>query len=323
MTTLHKMPALAATILLAGAGLATLFTQPACAAAPFARTQPAGFQRVMVGDFEVTALLDENSPWPEGVEALFPQLKAEQIAAVRRQTHQQSQNDFSTNAFLINTGKQLILIDAGGRGSGPGYGQLFANLLAAGYRPEQVDDIYITHMHPDHVFGLSEQARRSFPNAVVHADERELPQWEALAAQGNARAIEIVNKIQPYRDAGRYRAFHGDTVFSTGFSALAAYGHTEGHSFYVIDSRGQTMQFWGDFVVNDKLQFEMPELAPPGEAEAAQGIALRQRRFAEAAGRGYLVAGAHFAFPGIGRVRALDRKYVWVPIDYAAIAGAQ
>ncbi len=300
--------------------LALLLAMPfAHAAAPLVKTQAPGYYRLMVGDLEVTALLDANDPWPEALEELFPSLSAEQKAGLRQRTLAQPSHDFSTIAFLVNTGKKLILIDAGGGSGMPGYGQLFANLKAAGYAPEQVDDIYITHMHPDHVFGLAEGERRSFPNAVVHADAHELPQWQAAAAKGHKTAQAIVAKLAPYIAAQRYEAFDGDTRFSPELRAVARYGHTEGHSFFIIESRGQRLQFWGDFVVHDKAQLELPELAPPGEKDAAQGIALRRQEYAAAASQAELIAGAHFGFPGIGRLRALGSSYIWVPIDYAAM----
>ena len=77
------------------------------------------------------------------------------------------------------------------------------------------------------------------------------------------------------------------------------------------------MHFWGDFVVIDKVQFELPDAVPPGEKDATRGIAQRRREFAAAAPSGDLIAGAHFSFPGIGRLRALGDNYIWVPIDYA------
>lgn len=294
------------------------------AAAPQVKTQAPGFYRVMVGEVEVTALLDAHDPWPESVDVLFPSLSPEQKTQLRKTTLLQPQGDFSTLAFVVNTGKKLILIDAGGRGADAGYGKLFPNLEAAGYRPEQVDDVYITHMHPDHVYGLSEGDQRLFPNAVVHADAHELPQWQAAADKGNKTAQAIVAKIKPYLAAQRFKTFDGDTRFSPEFKAVASYGHSEGHSFYVVESQGQSLRFWGDFVVNDKVQFELPDIAPPSEKDVAHGVAQRRQEFSEAARSGTLIAGAHFAFPGIGRVRDLSggkgEKFIWVPVDYALIA---
>jgi glyoxylase-like metal-dependent hydrolase (beta-lactamase superfamily II) len=286
---------------------------------PMVKTQPPAFYRMMIGDVEVTALLDENSPWPEMLDELFPKLTAQEKADLSQRTGMQPDHAFSTIAFLVHTGNRLILIDTGGKGGSPTYGQLFPNLKAAGYLPEQVDDIYITHMHPDHVGGLSDGDNRLFPNATVHADQRELPQWQKAAEKGSAAGKTIVAKVAPYVKANRFQPFNGDTTFFEGFRAIASYGHTEGHAFYAIESKGQKLVLWGDFVVNDKVQLEHVDVLPPGEADPAKGIALRKKVFAEAAKDGYVVGGAHFAFPGLGRLRKLEQGYVWVPVDYAAI----
>lgn len=294
-------------------------TDMAQADAPFVKTQAPAFYRLMIGKFEVTALLDENSAWPESVDVLFPSLSKEQKQELRAKTQLQPQNDFSTIAYLVNTGEKLILIDTGGRGLTPTYGEIFKNMKAAGYRPEQVDDIYITHMHGDHMGGLSENGKRSFPNASVHIDEHELAQWQKQSLKGSAAAKNVLTSLQPYIDAKKYVAFEGDTVFFPGFRAIESHGHTDGHSFYAIESEGKKMVFWGDFVVNDKVQFELPDVIPPGESDPSKGIAMRKKHFTEAAQQAYVIGGAHFSFPGIGRVRDLGRKYVWIPIDYAAL----
>jgi glyoxylase-like metal-dependent hydrolase (beta-lactamase superfamily II) len=172
-------------------------------------------------------------------------------------------------------------------------------------------------MHPDHIGGLSDGENRLFPNAVLHADVHELPQWQREAEKANAAAKRIVGKIEPYITAKKFQSFEGNTVFFPGFSALASHGHTEGHSFYALESKGKKIKFWGDFVVNDKVQFEKTDVNPPGEKDIPAGINLRKKIYAEAANEGYLIGGAHFSFPGLGRVRAVGDKYIWVPVDYA------
>ncbi len=292
------------------------------AEAPLVRTQAPAFYRTIVGKWEVTALLDENSPWPESLEVLFPDLSKEQKQALRAKTHLQPQNDFSTIAYLINTGAKLILIDAGGRGSAPTYGQLFNNMKAAGYSPEQVDDIYITHMHGDHIGGLSENGVRSFPNAIVHADYRELVQWGKLGEKGNEGAKTVVALLKPYIDVQNIKPLTATRNFSPDSEQLQVTVIPRDIVFMSSKMKGKKWVFWGDFVVNDKVQFELLDAIPPGEADPAKGIALRKQLFAEAAQQAYLIGGAHFSFPGIGRVRDLGGKYIWVPVDYAAIPAA-
>jgi glyoxylase-like metal-dependent hydrolase (beta-lactamase superfamily II) len=248
-------------------------------------------------------------------------LSPAQLKTIRQRTKLQEPYDFSTNGYLINTGKKLILIDAGNGTTDGGEGRLVENLKAAGYAPDQVDDIYLTHMHYDHVGGISNGAQRVFPNATVHVDQRELPEWEQMAADKNQRAIEVVAKIQPYIKAKKYQAFQGATQFADGLRAIPTYGHTAGHSFFQIESKGQKMLFWCDFVLNEKIQLDQPNLEAPREGKA--GVALRKKYYGEAAQQNYLVAASHIPFPGIGRVRRLEQtplsslSYIWVALDYA------
>jgi glyoxylase-like metal-dependent hydrolase (beta-lactamase superfamily II) len=142
---------------------------PALAAAPLAKTMAPGFYRVMLGDFEVTALSDGTVALPVNKLLNTSPAKADKSLA---RYHQQSPLETSVTGYLVNTGTKLVLIDTGAAGLfGPTLGKLAANLKAAGYQPEQVDEIYITHMHPDHVGGLMAGDKMAFPNATVRADK--------------------------------------------------------------------------------------------------------------------------------------------------------
>src|SRR5881628_3058754 len=106
----------------------------------------------MVGDFEVTPISDGTVDLP--VDQLLRE-KPETTRATLERNHLKVPTETSDNAYLINTGSKLVLVDTGaGVLFGPTLGKLVANLKAAGYKPEQVDEIYITHMHGDHVGGL-------------------------------------------------------------------------------------------------------------------------------------------------------------------------
>ena len=122
------------------------------AAAPQVKTQAPGYYRLMLGDFEVTVLRDGSLSLPASI--LTNTTEAETEKALAR-NFQKSPFDASDNAFLINTGARLVLIDTGsGSLMGPTAGILLTNLKASGYRPEQIDEVYLTHMHPDHAGGL-------------------------------------------------------------------------------------------------------------------------------------------------------------------------
>ena len=146
---------------LLGAALAVMSLQ-AGAAAPQAKTPTPGFYRIMLGSVEVTALSDGVIRLP--ADKLLLNTTPQQIAAGLAERHQSLPVVTSVNAYLINTGDKLVMIDSGaGQLLGNGLGKLVDNLRAAGYQPEQVDEIYLTHMHPDHLGGLAHDGKAVFP----------------------------------------------------------------------------------------------------------------------------------------------------------------
>src|SRR6218665_2332812 len=157
------------------------------AAAPQLKTQAPGYYRLMLGDFEITALSDGTGDLP--VDKLLTRAKPGQVEKALKQAHLQAPVETSVNAFLVNTGTKLVLIDTGAAGLfGPTLGKLLLNLKAAGYSPEQVDEVYITHLHPDHVGGLLSEGKAAFPNAVVRMDRHDADFW--LSAEQLAKAPE-------------------------------------------------------------------------------------------------------------------------------------
>lgn len=157
------------------------------ASAPQVKTQAPGFYRMMLGDFEVTALSDGT--FDLDTSQMLTHVPCQGLAPRLARSFAGNIVPISVNAYLINTGDRLILADTGAADLfGPTLGRLASNLLASGYRPEQVDAVILTHMHPDHVGGLLLEGRRAFPNATVYAEHKEADFWLAEAAHGLARA---------------------------------------------------------------------------------------------------------------------------------------
>jgi hypothetical protein len=176
---LHRT--LLAALLAAGAIAPT-----AQAAAPMVKSQAPGFYRIMLGDFEVTPLNDGTVDLP--MDQLLKQ-NADTTRATLGKNFLKVPTETSDNAFLINTGSKLVLVDTGaGTLFGPTLGKLVLNLKAAGYQPEQVDEIYITHMHPDHVGGLSSNGKPVFANALVRAGKADADFWLSQANLDKAPA---------------------------------------------------------------------------------------------------------------------------------------
>jgi glyoxylase-like metal-dependent hydrolase (beta-lactamase superfamily II) len=315
---LIRRPLIAA---LLAAAFTALPLQAVHAEAAMAKSQAPGWYRMKVGAFEVTALSDGTVSLP--VDKLLTGQKAAVINGLLARSYLKAPVETSVNGYLVNTGSKLVLIDAGAAGLfGPTLGKLVANLKAAGYTPEQVDEIYITHMHPDHVGGLVANGQRVFTNAVVRADLREGGFWlspENLdKAQGDAKGFfqGAMASLNPYVAAGKLKPFDGATELVPGIRAVPAAGHTPGHTIYVAESEGSRMAFWGDLMHVAAVQFALPGTTIAFDTDSKAAAPARLQNFADAAKQGYFVAVAHLSFPGIGQLRADGKGYTWVPTNY-------
>ncbi|RYE69260.1 MAG: MBL fold metallo-hydrolase, partial [Oxalobacteraceae bacterium] len=136
----RKARALTAALLLLAA------TSPgAWAGAAMAQIQTPGFYRMMLGEFEITALSD--GVFDLNAIDMLTNTNEDELRAMLSASHHGGSVPTSVNAFVINTGAALILVDTGAATLfGPTLGKLPANLVASGYRPEQIDVILITHM---------------------------------------------------------------------------------------------------------------------------------------------------------------------------------
>jgi glyoxylase-like metal-dependent hydrolase (beta-lactamase superfamily II) len=294
------------------------------AAGPLQKTQAPGFYRMMLGDFEVTALNDGTVGLP--VDQLLQRTTPEQVKKALARNFMGLPTETSVNAYLINTGTKLVLIDTGAAGLfGPTLGNLLANLQAAGYKAEQVDEVYITHMHPDHVGGLMTGDKPTFPNAVVRADKRDADFW--LSAENLEKAPKEIKgfyqgaqaSLNPIVKAGKFQPFDGGTQLVPGIKSVATYGHTPGHAIYEVESKGRKLVLWGDLMHVAAVQFPNPKVTIQFDVDQQKAYEARRKAFADAAKGGHLIGATHLAFPGIGHLRAAGAGYDFVPANYSGL----
>lgn len=294
------------------------------AAAPQVKAQAPGFYRMMLGDFEITALNDGTVDLP--VDKLLKERQPGQVLRALRHAYLGVPLETSVNGYLINTGAKLVLVDTGAAGLfGPTLGRLQANLRAAGYQPEQVDEVYITHLHPDHVGGLlGPDGKPAFPNAVVRFDKRDADFWLSPEQMDKAPADAkgffqgAMASLKPYQEAGRVQPFDGATELLPGLRAQPAYGHTPGHTVYTVESQGRKLVIWGDLMHVAAVQFSDPTVTIAFDTDSKAAMPQRRKAYAAAAEQGFYVAVAHVSFPGIGQLRPDGKGYRWLPANYSS-----
>ncbi|WP_249347889.1 MBL fold metallo-hydrolase [Corallococcus exiguus] len=304
-------------------GGAPLLSSAVHAAAPQVRTQAPGFHRMMLGDFEVTALSDGTVP--QTVSEVAKGTTPGRVKELLSRDHLEDPIEASINAFLINTGTALVLVETGsGTFFGPGAGgQLQQSLQAAGYRPEQIDVVLVTHIHSDHSGGLMAKTGRAFPNAILRAHAREVAFWLGGDEQAKGQVApkffeEARAMVGPYQDAGKLKTFADGDTLVPGIRAMPTPGHTPGHSAYVVESRGARLLLWGDLMHFGSVQLREPSVTVAYDVDERAAAAQRARAFTEAAKRGDLIGLAHMPFPGLGRLSAEGKGYRWIPVNYSS-----
>jgi glyoxylase-like metal-dependent hydrolase (beta-lactamase superfamily II) len=295
----------------------------ALAAAPRHHDQVPGFYRLKVGDLEVTALFDAHvvvpPQWLTGEKATLDGV----VKALHEDPHML---DASDTGFLVNTGKQLILVDAGsGTWFGGGaYGHLLGNLRSAGYTPEEVNLVLVTHLHSDHIGGLTTQdGKRVFPNAQIYVAKAESDFWLSpeMAAKAPKDAQQFFQSAHaiaaPYIKAGKWHTFSGSETIVDGMQLVPLHGHTPGHTGYEFSSQGKEILFWGDIIHAQRVQLQHPEVTVIFDIDPTAAAATRNQLLPKLAREDVVIAGPHMLFPGLGRLHKEGSGYSWAPVAFA------
>lgn len=227
----------------------------------------------------------------------------------------------SVNCFLIHAADYLALIDTGcGTYLKSTAGKLQQSLAAAGVHPADIDAVLLTHIHPDHSSGLTDQktGKRIFENAELIVHEHELKHWfndELMSAASEGERLYFFQyareQISPYLNV--VRTFNENTEICPGVTSFPLPGHTPGHSGYLVESGSESLLIWGDLIHVPEVQIERPEVTMSFDVDPAQAERTRRNVLAEMALGKRLVAGMHIDFPGFAHVVREGRKFTLLP----------
>lgn len=287
------------------ASLTTAFTaRPAQAAAEMLGAAPPQFNRFKLGGFEVTALLAGTRTTDKPQETFGLNVDAAEFAAVSAANFlpvDKSQNFFTPT--VVNTGAEMVLFDTGLTPEG-----ITAALAAAGYTPDQIDVVVLTHMHGDHIGGLMTETGPTFTNARYIAGSVEHTHWMAAANEGFDKSVRPLNdKITFLEDGGSV---------ASGITAMAAFGHSPGHMAYRLESNGAQLALLADTANHYVWSLAYPDWEVRFDADKAAAAATRRKLLGMLAADKMPFIGYHMPFPALGFVEPRDAGFHYVPASY-------
>jgi glyoxylase-like metal-dependent hydrolase (beta-lactamase superfamily II) len=198
-------------------------------------------------------------------------------------------------------------------------------LSAAGVSPDQIDDIIITHAHPDHAGGLiDEGGMRVFPKANIRISREDLDFWYDENAKKKmpqkAQMFDLAQKLLgPYKNSGQIKTFRLGEDIGNGISSVSLPGHTPGHSGVRVSDGNDQLLIWADIVHVPALQFANPAQSIGFDIDPDLARETRKKIFDEVATDKIRVAGMHLCFPGIGHVAKSGDGYEFVEQLFEAL----
>jgi len=279
----------------------------ASAKAPMANTQAPGFYRFKVGSFEATVVSDGPLHMGEPAAGIFSDVSKEQMLKELNDNFLPIDDVLlEQNTLVINTGDRVILFDTGvgtAKAFGPDSGRLLAGLRSAGLDPKDVDAIVLTHAHPDHCWGLmADDGTRNFLNAQIYMAQADLDFWTDEGKLSHPQLKDFVagtrKHLLPNRD--RMVFVRDGQEFLPGIQAMAAPGHTVGHTVYVITSQGKSLCNAGDIAHHHILAVENPRREFAYDTDGKQAVASRLRVLDMLASGRTPAVTYHLPWPGLG-----------------------
>jgi glyoxylase-like metal-dependent hydrolase (beta-lactamase superfamily II) len=288
------------------------------AAAPLVGKQGPSFYRYKVGDFEVTALNEgvvrNATPANMAVNKTLPDVQKALGDAFLPTDHVINQ----FNTIVVNTGKNLVLIDSGFGDNGPPTGNnLLGNMSAAGIDPKNIDTILVSHFHGDHISGIrSKGGAANYPNAEIMVPSGEWQFWNDASNQ--AKVIDnfkpgFANVKRVFEPVAKdVKQFEHGKELVPGITAVDSRGHSPGHTAFLVASGNGKLLVTSD-TVNHQILIRNPEWSLWADMDAAMAVTARKRILEMAATDKIQISAYHLPFPSTGFISKRGDGYEFHP----------
>jgi len=284
--------------------LAAATTGAARAAAPMMGVASTRFNRVTLGNFEVTTILAGTRTVPDPQNIFGMNVSADAFAEVSQAAHIPTDAaQFFFTPTVVNTGSELVLFDTGLNAEAT-----TAALEQAGYTADQIDVVVITHMHGDHIGGLMAGDAPTFRNAGYVTGAQEFDAWAAMDNDG------FESKVRPL--AEQMTMLDDGGSVASGITAMAAFGHTPGHMTYMLESEGKQLLVAADFANHYVWSLGYPDWEVKFDMDKTAAAKTRRRILDMLAADQLPFLGHHMPWPGTGFVEKQGEGYTYVPTSY-------
>lgn len=282
---------------------------PALAAGAETKANSTIAKSFQLGDFTVTTLLDGSLPRDGAKEIFGGGASDEEFAKVSAENFIPADKaQFFFTPTLVDTGSERVLFD-----TGLGQGGIQTALADAGVTPDQIDVVVLTHMHPDHIGGMTTEDAATFTNARYVTAAPEYDFWAAQDA-GNRVGDLVAAKVTPMAEKITFIEDGGDVV--SGVTAMAAFGHTPGHMVYHLESNGQRLVLTADLANHYVWSFAHPEWEVRFDMDKAAATQARRDVLGLLAADMVPMIGYHMPFPAAGYVETRGDGFRFVPVSY-------
>ncbi|WP_262273545.1 MBL fold metallo-hydrolase [Microvirga yunnanensis] len=281
-----------------------------------------GFYKYKVGSIEATAVYDGIWRKPHDPAFIKDVSIGETKAALAKAGLTTDFMPIPLTVLVLKIGDKHIMIDAG---SGVGQWQanathLPANMQAAGIDRSQINTILISHFHPDHVWGLMEKGTNAaiFPEAELVVNSAEYRFWtepgrvEKLP-EGRRQAGKRIADVFPTWT--NWRLVESGTEVAPGIKILEAYGHTPGHSVFLVTSGRDQLMVSNDIMYVPALLAPHPEWQGSYDQDGPMAVTTRHKIVDQVIADNMMICGAHFPFPGLGTFMKDDNAYAFTPVE--------
>ncbi len=293
-----------------------------CAAsAPRATVLAAGVTRIDLGAVKVTMLNDGYVIRPLDANFVRNASLTEVQAALAAAGLPTDKLEVPYNPLVADIGAQRVLFDGGnGEFGAATAGKLLENLARAGIDPQSITAVVISHFHGDHINGLRNRAGALvFPNAKIFVPAPEWNWWMddarmAAAPEAMKGAFNATRRVF-WPLAGTVTRFEPGSEILPGVRSMPAFGHTPGHTVFMLEGGSRKLLYWADTTNVAALFVRNPDWAVMFDMDA-EAARLTRRRLADLAVRdNLLVAGYHLPGAAVGTLASRGNGYEFTPLN--------